>query len=78
MARGLVEYAVYGAAGELPDLGDVAGGRGGRLVEVDSREVPDDWAERWKRFYFPVLIGGRLYVRPPWEQPASAAGSRRS
>ena len=32
--------------------------------------MPDDWAERWKRFHVPVLVGGRLYVRPPWEQPA--------
>ena len=39
-----------------------------------AEEVPDDWAERWKRFYFPVLIGGRLYVRPPWEEPAQRGG----
>jgi len=32
--------------------------------------VSDDWDERWKRFHVPVLVGGRLYVRPPWEQPA--------
>ena len=32
--------------------------------------MPDDWAERWKRFHVPVLVGGRLYVRPPWEQAA--------
>jgi ribosomal protein L11 methyltransferase len=32
--------------------------------------VADDWAERWKRFHVPVLVGGRIYVRPPWEQPA--------
>jgi ribosomal protein L11 methyltransferase len=71
----VVEYAIYGAEGELPELGAVeavAGGEG--IVEVDSREVPDDWDERWKRFYFPVLVGGRLYVRPPWEQPAQRGG----
>ena len=73
--EGVVEYAIYGAEGELPELGAieaVAGGEG--IVEVDSREVPDDWAERWKRFYFPVLVGGRLYVRPPWERPAERGG----
>ena len=76
----VVEYAIYGAEGELPDLGAVEAAAGGEgIVEVDSREVPDDWAERWKRFYFPVLVGGRLYVRPPWERAgASAAASRRS
>ena len=47
---------------------------GDELVEVESREVPDDWAERWKRFYFPVLVAGRLYVRPPWERPAERGG----
>jgi ribosomal protein L11 methyltransferase len=70
----VVEYAIYGAAGELPDLGEVQAAAGEFLVEVDSREVPDDWAERWKRFYFPVLVGGRLYVRPPWERAAERGG----
>ena len=70
----VVEYAIYGAAGELPDLGEVQAAAGEFLVEVDSREVPDDWAERWKRFYFPVLVGGRLYVRPPWARAAERGG----
>ena len=34
---------------------------------MSGEEVPDDWAERWKRFHAPVLVGGRLWVRPPWE-----------
>jgi ribosomal protein L11 methyltransferase len=44
------------------------------IVQVSGREVPDDWAERWKRFHHPVLIGGRIYVRPPWEEPAVRPG----
>jgi ribosomal protein L11 methyltransferase len=72
--EGVLEYAIYGAAGELPDMGALEAAMGGALVEVDSREVPDDWAERWKRFYFPVLVAGRLYVRPPWEEPAQRGG----
>jgi len=71
---GVVEYAVYGAPGELPELGELRAHAGGALVEVVSAEVPDDWEERWKRFYFPVLIGGVIYVRPPWEQPAQRGG----
>ena len=71
---GMVEYAVYGAPGELPDLGGLDAVAGGGRVEVRSAEVPDDWDERWKRFYFPVLIAGRLYVRPPWERPAERGG----
>ena len=72
--QGVVEYAVYGAAGEVPDLGAFEARSGDAVVEVLTEEVPDDWDERWKRFYFPVLVGGRIYVRPPWEQPAQRGG----
>jgi ribosomal protein L11 methyltransferase len=72
--EGVVEYAVYGARGELPDVGLFEARVGEALVEVSTREVPDDWNERWKRFYFPVLVAGKLYVRPPWEQPAQRGG----
>jgi ribosomal protein L11 methyltransferase len=72
--EGVVEYAVYGAPGELPDLGAFQAHAGEALVEVLTEEVPDDWDERWKRFYFPVLVAGRIYVRPPWEQPAQRGG----
>jgi ribosomal protein L11 methyltransferase len=71
---GVVEYAVYGAPGELPDVGDLEALAGSALVEVSTESVPDDWNERWKRFYFPVLVAGRIYVRPPWEQPAQRGG----
>ena len=71
---GVVEYAVYGAPGELPDVGELEALAGSALVEVSTEPVPDDWNERWKRFYFPVLIAGRIYVRPPWEQPAQRGG----
>jgi ribosomal protein L11 methyltransferase len=70
----VVEYAVYGAAGELPELGEVQAAAGGALVEVRTERVPDDWEDRWKRFYHPLLVAGRLYVRPPWERPAERAG----
>jgi ribosomal protein L11 methyltransferase len=72
--EGVVEYAVYGAPGELPELGAVRARAGGAVVEVVTEDVPDDWDERWKRFYFPVLVAGRIYVRPPWEQPAQRGG----
>jgi ribosomal protein L11 methyltransferase len=71
---GIVEYAIYGAPGELPELGELQAAAGGALVGVRSERVPDDWTERWKRFYHPVLIAGRLYVRPPWERPAERGG----
>jgi ribosomal protein L11 methyltransferase len=72
--EGWIEYALYGTPGELPSLGHGSASVGGVRVEVRGEEVPDDWSERWKRFHVPVLIGGRLYVRPPWEQAAVRPG----
>jgi ribosomal protein L11 methyltransferase len=69
-----VEYAVYGSPGELPELEEGTAEVGGVLVSVSGTEVPDDWAERWKRFHSPVLIGSRLYLRPPWEEAAVRPG----
>ena len=65
---GWVEYAVYGAPGELPALPEGEAEVGGVRVQVAGTEVPHDWRDRWKRFHGPVLVGGRIYVRPPWEE----------
>jgi ribosomal protein L11 methyltransferase len=64
---GFVEYAFYGTPGELPALPEGE-------AEVRGEELPADWAERWKRFHRPVLVGDRLWVRPPWEEPALRPG----
>lgn len=80
--EGVVEYAVYGAPGELPDLPDIQAAVGGALVEVSTREIPDDWSERWRQFHKPVLIEPPtseqqadavppLHVRPSWEAPST-------
>jgi ribosomal protein L11 methyltransferase len=61
-----VEYAIYGASGELPALPDLEAVAGEGLVEITSDEVPDDWADRWRDFHEPVVIGERLRVRPSW------------
>jgi ribosomal protein L11 methyltransferase len=72
----VVEYAVYGAPGELPELPDLRAAAGDALVDVVTEELPDDWHERWKAFHRPVVIAspgaGRpaLRVRPPWEPAA--------
>jgi ribosomal protein L11 methyltransferase len=66
---GWVEYAIYGAPGELPALPDLEAAAGEGLVEVTSKEVPDDWADRWQDFHEPVLVGGRILVRPSWAEP---------
>jgi ribosomal protein L11 methyltransferase len=81
----VVEYAVYGAPGELPGLPDLDALVGDAPVEVSTSEIPDDWSERWKQFHRPVLIAPphapdaatpaipALHVRPPWEPASSHA-----
>ena len=68
-----VEYAIYGAQGELPALGEVQAAVGDALVEVVTSEVADDWSERWRDFHQPIEIAGRLHVRAPWH-PAPPDG----
>jgi ribosomal protein L11 methyltransferase len=63
----VVEYAVYGAPGELPALPALTAAAGGALVDVSSEEIPDDWSERWRAFHRPLVLARRLTVRPPWE-----------
>ncbi len=77
VSEGVVEYALYGAAGELPDLPALRAAAGDVVVDVSSSEVPDDWADRWKAWHRPVDVAWRfrrLRVRPPWEE-ALAGGS---
>jgi len=63
----VVEYAVYGPPGELPALPDLKAAAGGALVEISTSEIAEDWAERWREFHRPLVLGRRLTVRPPWE-----------
>jgi ribosomal protein L11 methyltransferase len=73
----VVEYAVYGAPGELPALPDLRAAAGAALVDVSTQEVADDWHERWREFHRPVEITGpgpaarRLQVRAPWHPPST-------
>lgn len=87
-----IEYAVYGAPGELPSLPDLRAAAGEALVEISTSETADDWQERWKGFHRPVLIAAprsqsqpldgtprpvpALRVRPPWEAPGSELDGR--
>ena len=65
----IVEYAVFGAPGELPELPDLRAAAGAALVELSTTEIADDWAERWREFHRPLVLDGALTVRPPWEPP---------
>lgn len=84
-AGDVVEYAVYGAPGELPELPALRAAVRGVPIEVHTSEVADDWAERWKQFHRPVLVSPPvppaapappaapvppLHVRPPWLPPS--------
>ncbi len=86
-ADGVVEYAVYGAPGELPELPELQAAAGDALVEIATSETADDWHERWKRFHRPIFLQAparraedaaagvdvpALHVRPPWEPPRAA------
>jgi ribosomal protein L11 methyltransferase len=69
----VIEYAVYGAPGELPAVPDLRAAARGAYVDVSTREIADDWAERWRSFHRPLVICDRLTVRPPWEPPGGTA-----
>jgi ribosomal protein L11 methyltransferase len=71
---GWVEYAIYGPPGEVPELPDLEAAAGEGLVEISSTEIPDDWADRWRDFHRPVVIGERLVVRPSWEAHPGTPG----
>ena len=71
--EGFVEYALYGAPGELPAFPEGEAEVGGVLVSVRGEPVADDWGERWKEFHEPVLVGDRIWVRPPWAEPREGA-----
>jgi ribosomal protein L11 methyltransferase len=72
---GFVEYAIYGPPGELPELPDLEAAAGDGLVEIETTEIPDDWADRWRDFHEPVAVGGgRLVVRPSWEADGAGEG----
>ena len=64
-----IEYGVYGAEGELPELHALQAAAGTALVEVVTEQVADDWADRWRAFHVPVEIAGRMLVRPPSSPP---------
>jgi len=64
--EGWVEYALYGAPGELPSFPEGEAEVAGARVAVRGAQVADDWAERWRQFHVPVLVGGQVWVRPPW------------
>lgn len=71
---GSVRLAVYLPAGEEGRLASWLAGEG---IDIEGSPevmpVPGDWAERWKQFHQPVVIGG-LWVGPPWQLSEAPEG----
>jgi ribosomal protein L11 methyltransferase len=69
-----VEYAIYGAPGELPALPELRAAAGSALVDVSTTEVPD--GQDWRDWHRPLDVrgaAGAIRVRPPWAEPLPGA-----
>lgn len=64
-----VELRIRGA--ELPSLGELARVARVRRRSITEHDVPDDWRARRLLDYRPIVIGGRLVVRPDWAPAAT-------
>ena len=73
---GRIEYAIYGAPGELPEIGEIEAVCAEGVVEVRASDVPSDWDSRWRDFHQPVIVpsgSGQegVWVGAPWhDRPA--------
>ena len=63
-----VEFVLYGAPGELPEVGVLRASVGEALVDVSASLLADDWNSRWRSFHRPVEVAKTLRVRPPWHE----------
>jgi ribosomal protein L11 methyltransferase len=78
LGEDVVEYAVYGAPGELPSLPDLKAAAGPALVEISTSETADDWQERWRRFHRPILVEPRTQAPGSGGSGSSPAALRGS
>jgi len=62
---GAIEYALYGAEGELPRPDEIRALAGDALVGLRVEPVEAGWDVRWHEHLRPVRAGG-MVVRPPW------------
>jgi ribosomal protein L11 methyltransferase len=64
---GFVEFALYGAPGELPDLPPGTALIGRTEVHISTTQLANNWVDRWKEFHKPVQVG-HIHVRAPWHE----------
>lgn len=65
---GFVEFALYGAPGELPDLAPGTALIGRTEVHISTTQLANNWVDSWKEFHKPVQVG-HIHVRAPWHEP---------
>jgi ribosomal protein L11 methyltransferase len=61
----MVEYSLYGVAGELPSVERVRELAGDAFVDAVREPLAAGWERRWHEFLEPVRVG-ELVIRPPW------------
>lgn len=74
--EGTVEYAIYGAEGEIPALPELEAAVAGVPVEVSTSTVQDGWESRWQDFHRGTTVGGagrEMRVSPPWDAAGGEA-----
>lgn len=71
-----VEFGVYVPPGRAGLVRTYLARAGVDVQHERELDVPPDYAERWKEFHQPVLVGG-MWVGPPWQLADALAGVRR-
>jgi ribosomal protein L11 methyltransferase len=61
-----IELRLRGSRAELPSSRAVRRAAGAWGASLRERDVPDDWTARRLLDYEPLVIAGRLAIRPPW------------
>ncbi len=51
-----------------------ADGVWGPLALKMATVAEEDWADNWKQYFKPLMVGDRLLIKPSWEEVADAAG----
>ena len=64
-----VSLTVYATPG-VPAEDELRRLAGSRLIELSRADASDDWRERRRRRYEPVVVAERFLLRPDWAPPA--------
>jgi ribosomal protein L11 methyltransferase len=70
------EFGVYTSVDTASQIVAEISARNVRLIDMEIREVPSDWNDRWQAFHNAIQIGG-LWVGPPWQEDTAPTGMPR-